>query len=139
MRSARTRTLGVVLVKLGRYDEAIGEYREAYRLSPDDARIGINLALALMKSGRLSEAAAPLKSLHRQTPDEKQIALLLADCQLQLGNDERVVELLRPLSDRTLQIFPLRTCWAWHSCGTADRRGTGIARSHPEKWRHRGS
>jgi tetratricopeptide (TPR) repeat protein len=90
--------LGVVLVKLGRYDEAIQEYRAAYRLAPDDARIGVNLALALSKSGRLSEAAEDLESLHKRTPEQKQVALLLADSQFQLGNDERVIELLQPLS-----------------------------------------
>lgn len=91
--------LGVVLVKLGRYDEAISEYQAAYRLAPNDARIGVNLALALVKSGRLSEATESFESLHRQMPEETKITLLLADSQLQLGNDERVVELLQPLSD----------------------------------------
>jgi Flp pilus assembly protein TadD len=52
--------LGVVLVKLGRYDEAISEYQKAFRLAPDDTRIGVNLALALVKSGRLPEAAEKL-------------------------------------------------------------------------------
>src|SRR5271154_2041761 len=90
--------LGVVLVKLGRYEEAIEEYRAAFRLAPDDTRIGVNLALALVKSGRLSEAAESFESLHRQMPAEKRITLLLADCQLQLGNDDRVMELLQPLA-----------------------------------------
>jgi len=89
--------LGVVLVKLGQYDEAIKEYQAAYRLAPADTRIGVNLALALVKSGRLSEAADSFESLHRAIPDQKQITLLLADCQLQLGNDGRVIELLQPI------------------------------------------
>jgi tetratricopeptide (TPR) repeat protein len=89
--------LGVVLVKLGRYDEAITEYQAASRLAPDDIRIGVNLALALVKSGRLSEAAESFESLHRRMPAEKQITLLLADSQLQLGNNDRVIELLQPL------------------------------------------
>src|SRR5271154_5490670 len=90
--------LGVVLVKLGRYDEAISEYQAAFRLAPDDTRIGVNLGLALVKSGRLAEAAESFESLHRQMPAEKRITLLLADCQLQLGNDDRVMELLQPLA-----------------------------------------
>jgi tetratricopeptide (TPR) repeat protein len=90
--------LGVVLVALGRYDEAIEQYKAASRLAPDDIRIAVNLALALVKSGRLSEAAESLESLHRRMPDEKRITLLLADTQLQLGGDERVIELLQPLA-----------------------------------------
>ncbi len=89
--------LGVVLVKLGRYDEAIEEYQAAFRLAPGDTRIAVNLALALVKSGRLAEAAERFEALHHQMPAEKQITLQLADCQLQLGNDDRVVELLQPL------------------------------------------
>ncbi len=90
--------LGVVLVKLGRYDEAIEQYEVASRLAPDDARITINLALALVKSGRLSEAAERFEALHGQMPAEKQITLQLADCELQLGNDDQVIDLLQPLA-----------------------------------------
>src|SRR5580658_7471285 len=45
--------LGVVLTKLGRYDEAIHEYETAEKLLPSDPRITMNLALAYEKSGRL--------------------------------------------------------------------------------------
>ena len=89
--------LGVVLVKLGRYDEAISEYQTAFRMAPDDVRIGVNLALALVKSGRLAEAAESFEALYRRMPEERKITLLFADTQLQLGNDDRVVELLEPV------------------------------------------
>ena len=45
--------LGVVLVKLGRYDEAIAEYEAAEKMMPNDPRIGLNLALAYSKSGQV--------------------------------------------------------------------------------------
>ncbi len=89
--------LGAALVKLGRYDEAIEEYREAEKLLPGDARIGMNLALAYEKSGRLREASEKLARLHAQAPQERQITLLLADCKLQLGDYDRVIELLQPV------------------------------------------
>jgi tetratricopeptide (TPR) repeat protein len=89
--------LGAVLVKLGRYDEAISEYETAEKLLPGDSRIGLNLALAYEKSGRVQEAAGKLNSLHTSAPGEKQITMLLADCELRLGENDRVIELLQPV------------------------------------------
>jgi tetratricopeptide (TPR) repeat protein len=89
--------LGAVLVKLGRYEEAIEEYQKAEKLLPGDPRIGMNLALAYQKSGRVREAANKLVSLHAEKPQERQITLLLADCDLQLGNYDRVIEILQPV------------------------------------------
>jgi len=89
--------LGAVLVKLGRYDEAISEYQTAERLLPGDPRIGMNLALAYQKSGRLLEASEKLEALHLAVPQERQITLLLADCSLQMGENDRVIELLQPV------------------------------------------
>jgi len=90
--------LGASLVKLGRYDEAIAEYQKAEKLLPGDARIGMNLALAYEKSGRVREASVKLAALHARAPQERQITLLLADCELQLGDYDRVIELLQPLT-----------------------------------------
>ena len=84
---------GVVLVKLGRYDEAIAEYETADKALPNDPRIGLNLALAYSKSGRLREAAARLESL----PKSDQVTLLLADTRLRLGENQRVIDLLDPI------------------------------------------
>lgn len=89
--------LGASLVRLGRYDEAIEEYQKAEKLLPGDARIGMNLALAYQKSGRVREAARKLAGLHADKTQERQIALLLADCDLQLGDYNRVIELLQPM------------------------------------------
>lgn len=89
--------LGVVLTKLGRYDEAIKEYETAEKLLPSDPRISVNLALAYEKGGHLPEATAKLSSLHKAAPEEKQTTMLLADACLQGGDYGRVVELLQPL------------------------------------------
>jgi tetratricopeptide (TPR) repeat protein len=89
--------LGAALVKLGRYDEAIEEYQKAEKLLPGERRIGVNLALAYEKSGRVREAAQKLATLHAEAPQERQVTLLLADCDLQLGDYDRVIELLQPV------------------------------------------
>jgi tetratricopeptide (TPR) repeat protein len=96
--AAARSNLGAALVKLGRYEEAIEEYKKAEQLLPGDARIGTNLALAYGKSGRIREASEKLTTLHAQAPQERQITLLLADCDLQLGEYDRVIELLQPLA-----------------------------------------
>lgn len=92
--------LAIVLVNLGRFDEAIEEYKAADRLLPGDPRIALNLALAYEKSGQIEEARRRLETLHGAYPQEAQATLLLADCNLQLGNYKRVIELLKPIADQ---------------------------------------
>lgn len=94
--------LGVVLAKLGRFDDAIEEYQIANKLLPGDPRIALNTALAYQKSGRIREAASRFETLHASSPENKQVTMLLADCALQLGDNERVIELLRPLGTQGL-------------------------------------
>jgi tetratricopeptide (TPR) repeat protein len=94
--------LGVVLAKLGRFDEAISEYAAADKLLPGDPRIALNAAIAYEKSGRIREAASRLESLHSAAPDNNQVSMLLADCALQLGDNRRVIELLRPAKQKGL-------------------------------------
>ncbi len=91
--------LGVVLAKLGRYDEAIAEYDKAETLDPNDPRIELNIALAYSKSGRLSQAKEKLDPLHVTNPQDNQVTLLLADTCLQLGQYQDVINLLKPLDD----------------------------------------
>jgi tetratricopeptide (TPR) repeat protein len=89
--------LGVVLVHLGQFDAAIAEYDAASKLLPGDPRIELNLALAYQKSGRIRDAAQRLEGLHNSLPQNSQVTMLLADCQLQMGDDARTIELLEPL------------------------------------------
>ncbi|MBV8864747.1 MAG: tetratricopeptide repeat protein [Acidobacteriaceae bacterium] len=89
--------LGVVLVSLGRFDDAIVQYEAAEKLLPGDSRIAMNIALAYEKSGRLAEAAERFEKLHASIPGDEKVTMLLADCSLQLGRDQRVIDLLLPL------------------------------------------
>jgi tetratricopeptide (TPR) repeat protein len=93
--------------------------QKAVELLPGDPRIGMNLALAYEKSGRMGAAAQKLTALHGQAPQEKQITLLLADCDLQLGNYDRVIELLQPLARGDLA-----------DLATAYMLGTAFIRTH---------
>lgn len=89
--------LGAALVQAGRYDEAIAQYRQALAAEPGNPGIGLNLALAYYKAGQINEAAGELTRLHAAQPANRQITLLDADCQLRLGNNQRVIDLLTPL------------------------------------------
>ncbi len=91
--------LGAVLAKMGRYQDAIGEYLEALKAAPPEIspRLRFNLALAYYKSFQIPEAAAELETLHTAQPADLNIALLLADCRLRLGEFQRAIEVVTPL------------------------------------------
>ena len=94
--------LGAVLVRMGRYEEAIGEYREALkRASPDIApRLRFNLALAYYKSFQIPAAAVELEALHASQPDDLNLALLLGDCYLRMGEFSKAVDVAGPLESK---------------------------------------
>lgn len=89
--------LGACLAALGRFDEAIGEYRAALALA-DHPGIRRNLALAFYKSGRLEEAIAELRRLREMRPEDVELALLLADCHFRRDEDKEVIAVLEPLA-----------------------------------------
>ncbi len=94
--AARIRSnLGAAYAGLGRYDEAIEQYRRALQ-TEDDASIRKNLALALQKAGRTREAAEEGARLLTADPTNRDALLLLADCRLRLGDNREAVDLLGP-------------------------------------------
>ncbi len=91
---------GVVLAGMGRYQEAIEQYRAALKLaSPEVAeRLRFNLALAYYKSSQIPQAIAAFQALHNTQPGNVRIALLLGDCYLQTGQFPLAIDLLKPLN-----------------------------------------
>jgi tetratricopeptide (TPR) repeat protein len=87
--------LGAAYVGLGRFTEAIDEYREALK-SRDDPSIRLNLALALYKGGRSADAIPELQRVIQLDPHNLQAPLVLADCLLQNGRTQEVIDLLSP-------------------------------------------
>ncbi|MGI8958895.1 MAG: tetratricopeptide repeat protein [Bryobacteraceae bacterium] len=92
--------LGVLLSQLGRFDEAIAEYKKALDLEPGNANITLNLGLAYYKSEHIPEAAQEFLKARQTAPDNLQITLLLADCQLRMGQNEKVSALLGPIEQQ---------------------------------------
>lgn len=95
--------LGAAYSRLGRYEEAIVQYKEALKLDSRNETIRFNLALAYYKGALFIEAADELTTfLGAAAPDLPQRAnavLLLADCQLRIGNYKKVIESLSPLAE----------------------------------------
>ncbi len=91
---------GVVLAGLGRFQEAIEQYRAAMKLAAPEAadRVRLNLGLAYYKSAQLPEAISEFRAIHDAHPGEPRVALLLGDCYLQTGKFSLAIELLKPLT-----------------------------------------
>jgi tetratricopeptide (TPR) repeat protein len=94
--AARIRSnLGAAYAGLGRYEEAIEEYRKALETLDDDS-IRRNLALALQKAGHTAEAAEEARRVLLSDPTNRDALLMLAECDVQLGKDSEAIDLLEP-------------------------------------------
>ncbi len=90
--------LGVVLVSLGRYDEAIAQYQAALQQAPGNRDLRLNLALAYYKKDDLPEASRHFQSLLQESPGNARVALLLSDCYMRMGgHDAEIISMLTPL------------------------------------------
>ena len=102
--------LGAALAHLGRFDEAIEQYRAALAKLPDNAGLRLNLALAYYKKNDLANATAELKRLHDGAPGDSRIATLLGECYARQGRNAEAIALLGPL--QPLHADDLDLAWA---------------------------
>lgn len=93
--------LGAALAAQGHFADAITEYKTALKIAPSNPGISYNLALAYYKTGELSQAASELSALRALVGDDQRIVLLLADTWLQMGENDKVIRLLGPASEKT--------------------------------------
>lgn len=94
--------LGAAYSALGRYEDAIQEYKRALIIDSSNYAIRFNLALAYYKAAWFAEAATELEKFIAAVPNTPQTAnaqLVLADCQVRLGEYKKVIEALSPLAD----------------------------------------
>jgi len=102
--------LGAAYSALGRYEDAIQEYKRALVIDSNNYAIRFNLALAYYKAAWFPDAAAELEKFIAAVPDTPQTAnarLVLADCQVRLGEYKKVIESLSPLADVDTNNRPL--------------------------------
>ena len=108
-----------MLVRLGRYEEAIDAYRAALAVDPSKQPVRLNLGLALYKAARSTTPRRELAAVLAAQPDNLQARYLEADCQLRLGepaDGDRAARAARSARDRTTSRSP--TCSGWPTCST---------------------
>ena len=88
--------MGAALAALGRYDEAIEQYRTVLA-KKENAGLRLNLGLAYYKKGALREAVQEFKALASSQPGDTRVATLLADCYGRLGQGEEAIAVLKPV------------------------------------------
>jgi tetratricopeptide (TPR) repeat protein len=94
--------LGAAYSALGRYEEAIDQYKRALAIDVANYPIRFNLALAYYKAAWFTEAAAELEGLLASAPVSPQTTnarLVLADCHVRLGEYKKVIQALSPLAE----------------------------------------
>jgi len=88
--------LGAALAAQGQYQEAIIEYKRALSIAPNP-QISLNLARAYYKAAQFSSAIEQLDKVIDLVPGDLQAVQLLADCNLSIGQNKKVIELMKPL------------------------------------------
>ena len=84
------------MVGLGRFEEALPEYKTALKQSPKLAGARLNLALLYYKMGKIDDAVTELEKVHAEEPANHQAVLLLADCYLRMDREDDVIRILEP-------------------------------------------
>ena len=94
--------LGAAYSALGRYEDAIEQYKRALLIESSNHAIRYNLALAYYKAAWFTEAASELERFVAAVPSSPQTVnarLVLADCQVRLGEYKKVIAGLAPLAE----------------------------------------
>ena len=89
--------LGAALAHVGLYADAALEYQKALEVEPGNWKVRLNLALAYYKSSHIQSAAEEAEKVLAAQPGNPQTIFLLADCDLRLGENRKVIDLLTPL------------------------------------------
>ncbi|MGA2279236.1 MAG: tetratricopeptide repeat protein [Verrucomicrobiota bacterium] len=90
------------LVRMGRDDEAMVEFRKALELLPDFADARQGLALILLHKGRVDEAIVQLRKIWEQYPDKAMASFDLGNAYFQKGQMDEAMAFYQ----RALQIEP---------------------------------
>jgi predicted Zn-dependent protease len=99
MARGRTR-LAALGVAHGQAEAAVGDFREALRLEPDNYQARLSLAQALLNDARVPEAKKELLVLQGQRPDRPEPRLGLAACAIEERDWDQAESLLQQVLER---------------------------------------
>ena len=94
--------LGAAYSALGRYEQAIEQYKRALLIDGTNPAIRFNLAMAYYKAAWFTEAASELERFVAAVPNNPQTVnaqLVLADSYVRLGEYKKVIQGLSPIAD----------------------------------------
>lgn len=94
--------LGAAYSALGRYEDAIEQYKRALVIDTGNLAIRFNLGLACYKAALFAEAVPELEKFIAAAPNSPQLMnarLVLADAQVRLGEYKKVIQSLSPIAE----------------------------------------
>jgi predicted CXXCH cytochrome family protein len=85
-------SLGLLLVRVGKKDEALVMFEQAEKFGPDNPRHGYVYAVALSSAGKNTQALKVLGKTHQRHPNDPQLVLMLATLHRDQGNRTSAVQ-----------------------------------------------
>jgi tetratricopeptide (TPR) repeat protein len=89
--------LGAALAHVGKFGDAIDEYKKALPLLKDKTGVEFNIALAYHQEGDWQHAQEAFAPLVKAKPNDVRVAILLGDTDVHLGANAEAVAMLAPL------------------------------------------
>jgi tetratricopeptide (TPR) repeat protein len=120
--------LGVALVHVRQFDEAIALYRSALTSLKDKNGVLFDLAFAYHERGDFENARQQFEILHDAQPNRIGVVILLGDCDVKTGKPEAALNLLEPLESKYSQNMDLEYVLGTALIQTKGRRRDGVAR-----------
>jgi tetratricopeptide (TPR) repeat protein len=123
-------TLAVMAEGVLRLDEAIREFREELKISPDDALTNLRLGIALVEARRAAEASAPLEIASRVPTAGADTFHYLGRCQLALDRPAEAVGSFRRALELSRTTDAVRVGDIHYQLGLALRRSGAAAEAN---------
>ncbi len=84
--------LGLLLVRSGQKDEALGMLEQAAKFGPENFRNGYVYAVALSSAGKTTQALSVLEETYKRHPNDPQLVFMLASLYRDEGNRTKALQ-----------------------------------------------